>query len=112
MEKSQTQKEEISSGQAVLLGALASGVNVQTWAVLKITFLTLGVCLIAMLGLAFSSSDSTMIFHVLFLVLLAGVLFFLLSGFLAETGLVTIEQQIQEIGMEPKDQNEQNKKRS
>ncbi|KAJ4976091.1 hypothetical protein NE237_001197 [Protea cynaroides] len=112
MDKSQTQREDVSSAEAVLLGALAPGVNGQTWALLKITFLTLGVCLAAMLGLSFSSSDSTMIIHVLLLVLLAGVLFFLISGFLAETGLVTIEQQLQEMGMVSKDQNEQNKKRS
>ncbi|XP_010272413.2 PREDICTED: uncharacterized protein LOC104608198 [Nelumbo nucifera] len=103
-------REDISSAKAVLLGALASGVNGQTWFVLKITFLMLGVCLAAMLGLAFSSSDSTMMIHVLFLVLITGLLFFLLNVFLAQTGLVSVEQQLQEMGMMPKDCDEQSKK--
>ncbi|EEF50847.1 conserved hypothetical protein [Ricinus communis] len=50
--------QDISSAKAVLLGALASGVNGPTWNALKSAFLLLGLCLAVMLGLAFSSSDS------------------------------------------------------
>ncbi|KAK6917580.1 hypothetical protein RJ641_018331 [Dillenia turbinata] len=72
-------KPEVSSAEAVLLGAIAPGVNGPTWNTLKLAFLVLGLCLTAMLGLAFSSSDSALILHVTFLVLIAGTLFFLLS---------------------------------
>ncbi|OVA00381.1 hypothetical protein BVC80_1183g85 [Macleaya cordata] len=79
MDKPNTPEKDVSSAQAVLLGALASGVNAPTWFVLKMTFLTLGVSFAVILGLAFSSSDLTMIIHVTFLVLISGVLFFLLG---------------------------------
>uniref|UniRef100_A0A9I9CF17 Uncharacterized protein n=1 Tax=Cucumis melo TaxID=3656 RepID=A0A9I9CF17_CUCME len=59
---------EVSSAQAVLLGALAPGVNGPTWTTLKSAFLMLGLCLVLMLALAFSSSDSWLILHVTFLV--------------------------------------------
>ncbi|XP_014510222.1 uncharacterized protein LOC106769215 [Vigna radiata var. radiata] len=81
---------DVSSAKAVLLGALAPGVNGPTWITLKSTFLMLGVCLAVMLALAFSSSDSWLMFHVAFLVLICLTLFFLLSWFLAETGLVSV----------------------
>ncbi|PIA35226.1 hypothetical protein AQUCO_03600116v1 [Aquilegia coerulea] len=81
MTKPTSSQQAVSSAEAVLLGALAPGVNGPTWSTVKITFLTLGVCLAAMLGLAFSSSDSTMIIHVMLLVLITGVLFFLLSRY-------------------------------
>ncbi|XP_073300789.1 uncharacterized protein [Primulina huaijiensis] len=103
MEARHSNTEDISPAKAVMLGALAPGVNGPTWNTLKIAFLMLGLCLSAMLGLAFSSSDSMLIFHVTFLVLIAGTLFLLLTRFLAETGLVSIEHQMQELGLEPKD---------
>ncbi|KAM0947118.1 hypothetical protein DsansV1_C08g0082751 [Dioscorea sansibarensis] len=89
----------LSSANAVFLGALASGVNGPTWFVLKITFLMLGVTLSAMLALAFSSSDFIIVAHVALLVILSALLFVLLNGFLAETGLVTVEQQMEEMGI-------------
>ncbi|XP_028187758.1 uncharacterized protein LOC114374323 isoform X1 [Glycine soja] len=70
---------DVSSATAVLLGALAPGVNGPTWITLKSTFLLLGLCLAVMLALAFSSSDSWLIFHVAFLVLICLTLFLLLS---------------------------------
>ncbi|XP_040864127.1 uncharacterized protein [Glycine max] len=70
---------DVSSATAVLLGALAPGVNGPTWITLKSTFLLLGLCLAVMLALAFSSSDSWLIFHVAFLVLICLILFLLLS---------------------------------
>ncbi|KAL6574006.1 hypothetical protein OROHE_001548 [Orobanche hederae] len=76
----QSSKGCSSSAEAVMLGALAPGVNGPTWNTVKIAFLLLGVCLAAMLGLAFSFSDSSLIFHVTFLVLIAGSLFLLLSS--------------------------------
>ncbi|KAK6149929.1 hypothetical protein DH2020_017454 [Rehmannia glutinosa] len=103
MEVGQSSKERCSSAEAVMLGALAPGVNGPTWNTLKIAFLMLGVCLAAMLGLAFSFSDSSLIFHVTFLVLIAATLFLLLSGFLAETGLVSVEHQMKEMGLGTKD---------
>lgn len=94
--------EEVSAATAVLLGALAPGVNGPTWNTLKFAFLMLGASLAAMLGLAFSSSDSALILHVTFLVLITGTLFFLLTSFLAQTGLVSVENQMKEIGLAPK----------
>ncbi|KAL6992557.1 hypothetical protein U1Q18_010667, partial [Sarracenia purpurea var. burkii] len=102
MQLNQSDTEDVSSAKAVLLGALAPGVNGPTWNTLKIAFLMLGLCLAAMLGLAFSSSDFGLIFHVTFLVLITATLFLLLSRFLAQIGLVSIEHQMQEIGLAPK----------
>ncbi|KAL3617129.1 hypothetical protein CASFOL_039523 [Castilleja foliolosa] len=109
MEDVKSSKKSCSSAEAVMLGALAPGVNGATWNTLKIAFFMLGVCLAAMLGLAFSSSDSSLIFHVTFLVLIAGALFLLLSSFLAETGLVSVEHQMKEIGLGPKDEGDRSK---
>ncbi|KAE9452566.1 hypothetical protein C3L33_15531, partial [Rhododendron williamsianum] len=127
MENKQSDPEDVSSAKAVLLGALAPGVNGPTWNTVKVAFLMLGLCLAAMLGLAFSSSDTGMILHVTLLVLITGTLFILLTryllifskvnciwlifvgcgqveyGFLAETGLVSVEHQMQEMGLAPKD---------
>ncbi|KAH7546022.1 hypothetical protein FEM48_Zijuj01G0156700 [Ziziphus jujuba var. spinosa] len=64
-------REEISSAQAVLLGALAPGVNGPTWNTLKTAFLMLGFCLAVMLGLAFSSSDSYVVADLLYVSLIA-----------------------------------------
>ncbi|KAG4959900.1 hypothetical protein HKD37_13G037117 [Glycine soja] len=91
---------DVSSATAVLLGALAPGVNGPTWITLKSTFLLLGLCLAVMLALAFSSSDSRLIFHVAFLVLICLTLFLLLSWFLTQTGLVSVEHQMREMGLE------------
>ncbi|XP_010908709.1 uncharacterized protein [Elaeis guineensis] len=90
---------DISSAKAVMLGALASGVNGPTWLVLKIIFLLLGVCLTAMLSLAFSASDFIIAGHVLLLVIIGAMLFILLNGFLAQTGLVAVEEQMKEMGI-------------
>ncbi|KAJ7968578.1 Autophagy-related protein 22-1 [Quillaja saponaria] len=98
--------EDVSSAKAVLLGALAPGVNGPTWITLKSTFLMLGLCLAIMLGLAFSSSDSWLMFHVAFLVLITVSLFLLLSWFLAQTGFVSIENQMREMGLVQNDSQE------
>ncbi|KAG5023363.1 hypothetical protein AAZX31_07G183200 [Glycine max] len=102
MEHRNTESEagDVSSATAVLLGALAPGVNGPTWITLKSSFLMLGLCLTVMLALAFSSSDSWLIFHVAFLVLICLTLFLLLSWFLAQTGLVSVEHQMREMGLE------------
>ncbi|WJX46096.1 hypothetical protein P8452_32927 [Trifolium repens] len=108
--ESKSNTGDVSSATAVLLGALAPGVNGATWNTLKSSFLMLGLCLAVMLGLAFSSSDSWLVFHVVFLVLICVTLFLLLSWFLAETGLVSIEHQMREMGLEVKDPIDANKK--
>ncbi|KAG6777056.1 hypothetical protein POTOM_016856 [Populus tomentosa] len=72
-------QSDISSAQAVLLGALAPGVNGPTWNTLKSAFFLLGLCLAMMLVLAFSSSDSSLVIHVGFLVTITAILFLLLS---------------------------------
>ncbi|THU59713.1 hypothetical protein C4D60_Mb07t04950 [Musa balbisiana] len=100
---------DMSSANAVLLGALASGVNDQTWFVLKVTFLLLGLCLTSMLALAFSSSDFIIVAHVLLLVTIGAVLFLLLNRFLAQTGLVSVEQQMKEMGISDREQIEKDK---
>ncbi|KAL6282340.1 hypothetical protein ACE6H2_013269 [Prunus campanulata] len=101
MAKKQSEGEQISSANAVFLGALAPGVNAPTWTTLRFAFVMLGLCLAVMLGLAFSSSDSWLVLHVAFLVLITMTLFLLLSWFLAETGLVSVEHQIREMGLAP-----------
>ncbi|KAM2296683.1 hypothetical protein ACFX1S_036321 [Malus domestica] len=52
----------------IVVGALAPGVNGPTWTTLRFASVMLGVCLAVMLGLAFSSSDSWLVFHATFLV--------------------------------------------
>ncbi|KAK9906943.1 hypothetical protein M0R45_002558 [Rubus argutus] len=104
MANKKSQGEDISSAQAVFLGALAPGVNGPTWTTLRLAFVMLGVSLAVMLGLAFSSSDSWLVLHVAFLVLITMTLFLLLSWFLSQTGLVSVEHQIREMGLVPKDQ--------
>uniref|UniRef100_A0A7N2LQX7 Uncharacterized protein n=1 Tax=Quercus lobata TaxID=97700 RepID=A0A7N2LQX7_QUELO len=79
MENKKSGGEAISSAQAVFLGALAPGVNGPTWNTLRTAFVLLGVCLVVMLALAFSASDSSLILHVGFLVLITVTLFLLLS---------------------------------
>lgn len=101
---------EISSAEAVLVGALSSGVNAPTWFVLKIAFLLLAFCFTAMLSLAFFSSDFVIVGHVLLLVTIGTVLFVLLNRFLAETGLVPVEQQMQEMGIHKTEATEKNKR--
>ncbi|XP_060193631.1 uncharacterized protein LOC132622957 isoform X1 [Lycium barbarum] len=82
MESKESRREELSSAGAVLVGALAPGVNAPTWNTLKIAFLMLVLCLAVMLGLAFSSSDFSLTLHVAFLFLITGTLFILLSSLL------------------------------
>ncbi|XP_038710147.1 uncharacterized protein LOC120004883 [Tripterygium wilfordii] len=103
MEQKLAVKSDLSSTTAVLLGALAPGVNGPTWNALRSTFLMLGLCLAVMLGLAFSASDSSLILHVGFLVVIAVSLFALLNWFLAETGLVSVEHQLKEMDLLPND---------
>ncbi|KAK6797489.1 hypothetical protein RDI58_005191 [Solanum bulbocastanum] len=144
MESKESNREELSSAKAVLVGALAPGVNAPTWNTLKMAFLMLVVCLAVMLGLAFSSSDFSLTLHVAFLFLITGTLFVLLSSFsqlvkensceacacltiflhaslsslkscikwfLAETGFVSVEYQMDELGLAPRDE-DTNKKTS
>ncbi|XP_072971268.1 uncharacterized protein [Typha angustifolia] len=100
----------VSSAEAVMVGALASGVNGPTWFVLKIAFLLLGLCFSAMLALAFSSSDFVIAGHVLFLVFIGAALFILLNWFLAQTGMVSVEKQMEEIGILEKQSIEKDKR--
>ncbi|XP_021726470.1 uncharacterized protein LOC110693633 [Chenopodium quinoa] len=103
MEKKPSEFEDLSSVQAVLVGALAPGVNAPTWTTLKMVFVMLGASLILMLVLGFTSSDTALILHVGFLVLITLTLFLLLTSFLEQTGLVSVEHQMQEMGLVPKD---------
>ncbi|ESQ34033.1 hypothetical protein EUTSA_v10009792mg, partial [Eutrema salsugineum] len=105
-------KSEVSSTEAVLLGALAPGVNVlgsefslqaPTWNTLKFAFLLLGLCLTFMLSIAFTSGQSMLLVHVGFLIIIASTLFFLLNWFLAQTGLVPVETQMQDLNLSPTD---------
>ncbi|CAN6881934.1 unnamed protein product [Brassica oleracea] len=99
MEKKQ--RSEISSTEAVVLGALAPGVNAPTWNALRFAFLLLGLCLTFMLSIAFTSGQSMLLFHVGFLIVIASSLFVLLNWFLAQTGLVPVETQMQELNLAP-----------
>jgi len=100
--------EKPSAAEAVLLGALAPGVNSPTWLVLKCVMLALGACLAMMLYAALYSSSLAMAFHVLVLVLLSSVLFILLNWFLSQTGIVSVEQQMKD--MDPQSRQETPKK--
>ncbi|KAF7083076.1 hypothetical protein CFC21_086894 [Triticum aestivum] len=100
---------QVSSAEAILVGALSSGVNAPTWVVLQITFLLLAFCFTAMLYLAFFSSDFVIVGHVLLLITIGVVLFVLLNRFLAETGFVPVEQQMQEIGIHKPEATEKDK---
>ncbi|KAI4312203.1 hypothetical protein MLD38_037042 [Melastoma candidum] len=102
-------QQQVSSFMAVLLGALAPGVNGPTWNALKATFLMLGVCLALMLGFAFAGGDPWLTVHVVFLVAIAGGLFALLSWFTAQTGLVSIEHQMKELDLVPDDLDQKQK---
>ncbi|KAK9268270.1 hypothetical protein L1049_010713 [Liquidambar formosana] len=73
--------QDVSSANAVLLGALTPGVNGPTWITLKYAFLMLGLALAVMLGLAQACSDTLLILHVTFLVLITVTLFLLLSWY-------------------------------
>ncbi|CAN8313458.1 unnamed protein product [Cochlearia groenlandica] len=99
-------KKEISSTEAVFLGALAPGVNVPTWNTLRFAFLLLGLCLAFMLSIAFTSGQSMLLVHVGFLIVIASTLFVLLNWFLAQTGLVPVETQMQELNLVPTDKSE------
>ncbi|CAI0407503.1 unnamed protein product [Linum tenue] len=72
-------KSGVSPAEAVLLGALAPGVNVSIAFCFLSQLLYLAVKLHNCFSLAFSSSDSALVLHVGFLVLIAATLFFLLS---------------------------------
>lgn len=92
--------EKPSAVEAVLLGTLAPGVNSPTWLVLKCVMLCLGTCLATMLYAALDSSSSAIVFHVLVLVLLSSMLFILLNWFLSQTGIVSVEQQMKDMGLQ------------
>ncbi|XP_057840645.1 uncharacterized protein LOC131050476 [Cryptomeria japonica] len=94
--------EKVSAMEAVLLGALGPGVNRPTWTVLKCVLLALGVCLATMFYAAMYSSHSVMAFHVFVLVLLSGGLFILLSWFLSQTGIVSVEEQMKDMNVPSK----------
>ncbi|XP_013629656.1 PREDICTED: uncharacterized protein LOC106335627 isoform X1 [Brassica oleracea var. oleracea] len=130
MEKKK-QRSEVSSTEAVLLGALAPGVNASTWNTLKLSFLMLGLCLTFMLSIAFTSGQSMLLVHVGFLIVIASSLFVLLNWYiiqgrltrgtsgakpcappsiiiikcflLRQTGLVPVETQMQELNLAPTD---------
>ncbi|XP_010499334.1 PREDICTED: uncharacterized protein LOC104776880 [Camelina sativa] len=103
MEKKEEKKSQISSTEAVLLGALAPGVNGPTWNTLRFAFLLLGLCLAFMLSVAFTSGQSILLVHVGFLIIIAASLFILLNWFLDQTGLVQVETQMQELNLLPND---------
>ncbi|XP_062095730.1 uncharacterized protein LOC133801514 [Humulus lupulus] len=110
MADSQSGREEkVSPATAVLLGALAPGVNAPTWNALKSAFVMLGLSLVVMMILAITSSDSFMALHVALLVIITATLFALLSWFLAETGLVSIESQMQDMNLVPNDKDNKKK---
>ncbi|KAL0798845.1 hypothetical protein Bca101_054020 [Brassica carinata] len=56
-----------------------------------------------MLSVAFTGGQSTLLVHVGFLIVIASSLFVLLNWFLAQTGLVPVEAQIEELNLAPSD---------
>ncbi|KAJ4879879.1 Uncharacterized protein Rs2_36933 [Raphanus sativus] len=71
----EAERSGVSSTEAVLFGALAPGVNAPTWNTMKLAFLMLGLCLTFMLSIAFTSSQSMLLVHVGFLIVIASSLF-------------------------------------
>lgn len=88
-----------SAGEAVLLGALAQGVNAPTWTLLRIVLLALAASLLWMLALASNIQGFGPLLHVLVLILVAITLFLLLNWFISETGIVPVEQQMKELNL-------------
>lgn len=88
-----------SAGEAVLLGALAQGVNAPTWTFLRMVLLALAASLLFMLAVAINIQGFGPLLHVLVLILVAITLFILLNWFISETGIVPVEQQMAELNL-------------
>lgn len=87
------------AGEAVLLGALAHGVNAPTWTFLRVVLLALAASLLFMLSVAANISGLGTLLHVFFLILVAVSLFVLLNWYISEIGIVPVEQQMAELNL-------------
>ncbi|KAG6542524.1 hypothetical protein Mapa_015995 [Marchantia paleacea] len=85
------------AGEAVLLGALATGVNGPTWFVIKGVLVALAASLVLLLHVAIQSSSWMVLLNVLFLIIIAGGLALLLSWYVSQIGLVSVEKQMAEL---------------
>lgn len=94
---------KVDTTQALLIGTLAPGVNAPTWVAWKVVMLALAVSLGALLWVALGSTNLALLGHVVLLIGLAGTLFALLSWFVAETGFVTVDQQMKDLNLGEKE---------
>ncbi|CAM6117080.1 unnamed protein product [Calypogeia fissa] len=86
-------------GEAVLLGALASGVNKPTWFVIRAVLVALVASLLLMLHVAIKSDSWFVLLNVLFLISIAGGLVLLLVWYISETGFVSVDKQMAELNL-------------
>lgn len=91
------------AGEAVLLGALAKGVNAPTWTFLRIVLMSLCASLLCMLAVASNISGFGPLLHVFVLILVAITLFLLLNWFISEIGIVPVEEQMAELNLTDSD---------
>ncbi|CAM6046079.1 unnamed protein product [Sphagnum compactum] len=97
--KEKNNNNKAGAGEAVLLGALAGGVNAPTWTVLRTVLLALVISLLLLLAVAWNSAGFAPLFHVILLITIAVTLILLLNWFISETGLVPVEQQLMELNL-------------
>eukprot|EP00250_Pteridium_aquilinum_P006599 c16485_g1_i1 orf=339-659(-) len=98
-----TTEARVDTTQALFIGTLAPGLNAPTWVAWKVVMLGLAVSLCALIWVAIGSTNSALLGHVVLLIVLAGALFALLSWFVAETGFVTVDQQMKDLNLAEKE---------
>lgn len=97
MENSSTQTGESASWfEAIVLGIFTSGVNKPTAIALNFVLVALLSVLLFLCYVAVGYGG-WLLLHTLFLVFLAGGLLFLINWFIAETGIVSTEEQTSEL---------------
>ncbi|KAL2635922.1 hypothetical protein R1flu_007401 [Riccia fluitans] len=90
---------KLGAGEAVLLGALATGVNGPTWFLIKAVLVALAASLVLLLHVAIRSSSTMVLLNVIFLIIIAGGLALGLIWYVSQTGLVPVEKQMAELNL-------------
>ncbi|OAE21202.1 hypothetical protein AXG93_4012s1330 [Marchantia polymorpha subsp. ruderalis] len=96
-DQQESKAKKPGAGEAVLLGALATGVNGPTWFVIKAVLVALAASLVLLLHVAIQSSSWMVLLNVVFLIVIAGGLALLLSWYVSQIGLVSVEKQMVEL---------------
>ncbi|KAL3683916.1 hypothetical protein R1sor_001938 [Riccia sorocarpa] len=87
------------AGEAVLLGALATGVNGPTWFLIKVVLVALAASLFLLLHVAIRSSNTMVLLNVIFLIIIAVGLALGLIWYVSQIGLVPVEKQMAELNL-------------